>query len=53
MKDTVKKNILLKLRFRYDVLPQINNLGNRYVGALAIDLERRYELSMPPHHSVT
>jgi hypothetical protein len=48
-----KRNILLKLRFRYDLLPQINSLGNRYVGALAINLERRYELSRPPHHSVT
>jgi hypothetical protein len=48
-----KRNMLLKLRFRYDLLPQINSLGNRYVGALAINLERRYELSRPPHHSVT
>jgi hypothetical protein len=48
-----KRNILLKLRFRYDLLPQINSLGNSYVGALAINLERRYELSRPPHHSVT
>jgi hypothetical protein len=53
-KYTVKKrNILLKLRFRYDLLPHINSLGNRNVGALAFNLERRYELSRPPHHSVT
>jgi hypothetical protein len=48
-----KRNILLKLRFRYDLLPQVKSLGNRYVGALVINLERRYKLSRPPHHSVT